>query len=141
VAGDGRRSKAPDELSAKDFDRVAFWCHKRFPWWDRQLDELIEGCLEHHGAKGGLMADWAKTVMTWIRRHDAYNPEVSRRHKRSARTAAEQAAFNRELAESKKKSDQLGLGFDRNFRRAKGPLGGLINDAMTRAARRENEPT
>ena len=131
----GRRSTAPDELTPEDFDRVAVWCHRKFPWWERDLDELIETCLEHHGGKGTLGVDWAKLCMTWIRRHDGFKSEVGRGWRKRLRDQKEIDEMRVEVAKAKEPR-QLELGMEVEVPRPKGPLGGILHEVLRLARSR-----
>lgn len=131
-----KRTTAPDSLSVPDLRILFGWCHQKFPWWERDLQELVEACLEHHGAKGTLMACWRRTCMTWVRRHDQYHPDRraawERREQVAASIREREARWKAEEAEHKAptKAEQLAFDIQPSVRPMKGPLGEPLREAL-----------
>lgn len=128
------RTRAPDSLSARDWTRLHDWCVAKFPWFERELTKLAEGCLEYHGGKGTLALDWAKVCMTWVRNQDRWQPEIRNGWKRREREREAQAKREAELlAAQAERNPQLplGLSLERSFRRGHGPLSGDVHALLS----------
>lgn len=74
------KSHAPERLAPEQVAALRHWClehedpavNAREPW----LARLVEGCLDHHRAKGSLMADWPAACRTWIKNDCRFNPDL-----------------------------------------------------------------
>ena len=132
-----RRSRAPDSLKPKEFARLTAWCQEKFPWFERELPKLVEACLDHHGAKGSLMVDWPRTCKTWVRRQDDFHPEIRQAWTKRQRHERDTEELQAALEQPKREDPQLvlGMAIEPSVRPYQGPMGAMLQEILTAAAR------
>ena len=69
------------------------WAALRHPRLQARVPELVDACLDHFRACGGVKVDWVATCRTWIRR----TPEFERNRNGAARPTGNLERLEREL--------------------------------------------
>lgn len=63
-----KRTAAPEDLSAEEKRRLKSWVEQSESWAVPHLRELVDACLGHFQASGGLKASWYRACQNWIRK-------------------------------------------------------------------------
>lgn len=61
------KTQAPDDLDPEQKRALLAWVRAKEPDAEPELRALVDACLDHFRASGGLKADWVATCRTWIR--------------------------------------------------------------------------